>query len=300
MSYVPTGAYNYVKIPQFVEETSFATPPASPTFISCGAITDNATTAEVGVITNRQLGSRDIYQDVKTSEIYQIVFKYQPYNTNFMKYGTELYNAAVTNNISKSFSILWSQLINGVENFYYAKGCRTDKLEIAITEPKVEVTQTILAQQINTPATSFTLAGGTGTPVYAGANVGAPWSGMNGGPAPLTINALSYDTITFKVTVNNNIDKVKPLGETFFKFLEPTNRDVLVDFEIVWKDTVTFADMKSLTARAATMSINAGTTTSIGLTNLYVEKFASPDTPTANKIKTATFSGRAQQVGMNN
>jgi len=300
MSYVTTGAWNYIKIPQFVEETTFGTCPSAPTFTSCGAITDNAYTAESGVITNRQLGSRDIYQDIKTAEIHQLVFKYQPYNTQFMRYGTELFNLTATDNISRSLSILWSQLINGVENYFLAQGCRTDKLEINVTEPKVEVTQTILAQKVNTPATSFALAGGTGTPVYCAPNVGAPWSGLNGGSAPLTINALSYDTISFKVTVNNNIDKVKPLGETFYKFLDPTNRDVIVDFDIVYKDTVSFGDMKTLTARSASMSINSGTTTSVGLTNLYLEKYASPDTPTANKIKTATYAGRAQQIAMVN
>lgn len=300
MSYVTTGAWNFLKIPQFVEETTFGTCPTAPTFTSCGAITDLAMTAEAGVITNRQLGSRDIYQDVKTAEIYQIVMKYQPYNTLFMRYGTELFNLTATDNISRSLSILWSQTINGVENFFLAQGCRTDKLDINVTEKMVEVTQTILAQKINTPATSFVLAGGTGTPIYCAPNVGAPWSGLNGGSAPLTINALSYDTVTFKVAVNNNIDKVKPLGETFYKFLDPTNRDTMVDFEIVFKDVVSYGDMKTLTARNATMSINSATSTAIGLTNLYLEKYASPDSPTVNKIKTATYSGRAQQVAMVN
>lgn len=278
------------------EETTYGTIPPSPTFLSVGAITDLATNIDIGMVRNRQLGSRDFYQEVKTAENYGLVLKYQPYNTNFMKYGTEYYNAGATGNISKSFSLLWSQSINNVENYFLATGCRTDKLEIAITEPKVEVTQTITPQVISTPSTTFVGAGGTGTPTYAGLNVGAPWSGLNGGTAPLTINALSYDIVTFKATVTQNLDKVRPLGNTLLKFAEPTNRDIAIDFEMIFKDTVSMADLKTFTARTASYSLNTGTSTTLNFTALYLEKFTSPDSPTVNKIKTATFSGAAQQI----
>jgi hypothetical protein len=279
-----------------VEETTFGTIPPSPTFISCGAINDLVTNIDIAMFRNRQLGSRDFYQEVKAAENYGIVMKYQPYNTNFLKYGTEYYNAGATGNISKSFSIVWSQLINNVENFFLATGCRTEKLEIAITEPKVEVTQTLVAKNISTPTTSFLLAGGTGTPTYCAPNAGAPWSGLNGGVAPLTINALSYDLVTFKAGVTQNLDKVRPLGNTLLQFLEPTNRDISVDFEVVFKDTVNMADLKTFTARTASYSLNTGSSTTLNFTNLYLEKFTSPDSPTANKIKTATFAGAAQQI----
>jgi hypothetical protein len=304
VSYVTTGAWNFIKIPQYIEESTFGTTPPTPTFVSCGAITDWAFTADISVVTNRQLGSRDIYQDVKTAEMYQIVMKYQPYNVQFMRYGTQLFNSATsaTDNISKSLSITWSQLINGTENFFLAKGCRTDKIEINVTEPKVEVTQTILAQSVNSPATTFTGAGGPSGATFCAPNTGAPWSGINGGSQPFHFSTggvdTAYDTVTFKTTISNNIDKIKPLGETTVKFLDPTNRDIAVDVELVLNAYDIYADMKSLTPRAAKFSLNSSSSALINFTNLYLEKYASPDSPTANKTKTVSYSGRAQQISV--
>src|SRR5690242_2321257 len=167
MSYSPAGAYYYIKQPQFVEESSFGVTPTSPTFINCGAITDLAFSLDVNEVKYRQLGSRDMYNEIKVGESYSIVMKYQPFNTTLMKYGTEYANASATGNIAKSLSILWSQNINGVENYYLAVGCRTERIDIDITENAVMCTQTFIAKTVNTPTTTFTGAGGTGTPTYA-------------------------------------------------------------------------------------------------------------------------------------
>ena len=66
MSYRPTGAWEYVKQPQYVEETTFGTLPlANTTFTSCGLITDIDKTFNVENDQYRILGSRDIYSQVK-------------------------------------------------------------------------------------------------------------------------------------------------------------------------------------------------------------------------------------------
>jgi hypothetical protein len=297
MSYVPTGAYFFVKRPQYVEEATFGTTPTSPAFTSVGSMQDMTTNIDISNVHYRQLGSRDLYQIIKTGEVYGIVFKYQPFNTNFMKYGTEYWTASATGNIAKSISLVWSQNINGTENFFLASGVRTESIDIDVTETSVMVTHTLVAKNISTPATTYP---GTGTPTYAATDVGSPWTGISGGSLPLTINSLNYDVTRFRVAVNQNLDKVKPNGETQLKFLEATNRDISVDMDMVVKDTVSLADTKTLTARTASYTMNSGTSSQISLTNLYLEKFTSADSPTANKIKMASFSGSAQSVTITN
>jgi len=312
MSYQPTGAYKFTRIPQFVEEATYATTPTSPVFTSCGAITDLALSIDIQSIKNRQLGSRDIYQEVKSGQLYNIVLKYQPFNSLFMKYGTEYFSstgATGVGNIYRSLSILWSQTVNATEYFYLVKGARTEKIEISVTETKVEVTQTMVASVLNTPATTFVGAGGAGTPSYCAPNSTTvpPWSGLTGGSHPLTINGKSYDTITFKAGVTHNLDKIKPLGESVIKYLEPTNRDITVDFDIIYTDVSadgtggpfdTISDAIALTARTASYQLNSVGPVTLNFTNLYLDKFNTPDSPTANKIKTITFSGVAQQVAV--
>lgn len=291
MSYIPTGAYFFIKRPQYVEEATFGTTPTSPTFLSVGSMQDMTTNVDITNVKYRQLGSRDLYQVIKTGEVYGIVFKYQPFNTNFLKYGTELWNASATGNIAKSMSIVWSQNINGVENFYLASGVRTERVEIDITETSVMITQTLVAKNISTPSTTYP---GTGTPVYAATDVGNPWTGITGGSLPLTINALTYDVTRFRVTISQNLDKVKPNGETQIKFLEATNRDVTIDMDMVLANTATLADVKTLVARTASYTMNAANPSTISLTNLYLDKYTHADSPTQNKVSMASFSGTAQ------
>lgn len=294
MSYAPTGAYFFVKRPQYVEEATFGVTPTSPTFISVGSMNDMTMSADMTNIKYRQLGSRDLYQIIKTGEIYGIVFKYAPFNTNFMKYGTEYWTAAATGNIAKSVSIVWSQNINGVENFYLASGVRTERIDIDIlAEATISVTQTLVAKSITTPSAAYP---GTGTPVYAAVDSGSPWTGITGGSLPLTINSLNYDVTRFRVSVTQNLDKIKPNGESVIKFLEATNRDVTVDMDMVIQNTATLADVKTLVARAVTYTMNAANPSAISLTNLCLDKYTSADSPTQNKIKMASFAGTAQSV----
>lgn len=293
MSYIPTGAFYIQKRPQYVEESTFGTTPSSPTFLSVGSMQDMAYNADIPNVKYRQLGSRDIYQVIKTGEMYGIVFKYQPFNTNFMKYGTEYPNLSATGNVAKSLSMVWSQNINNVENFFLASGFRTERIEIDVTETAVMVTQTMVGKNISTPTTTYP---GTGTPTYAAADTGNPWTGLTSGSLPLTINSLNYDVTRFRVSVAQNLDKVKPNGETVIKFLEPTNRDIVVDMDMVVQNTTTLADVKTLVARNATYMLNSATSSQISLTNLYLEKYASSDSPTQNKIKMASFSGVAQSL----
>ena len=293
MSYIPTGAYYVIKRPQYVEESTFGTTPTSPTFLSVGSMQDMAASADIPNVKYRQLGSRDLYQVIKTGELYGIVFKYQPFNSNFMKYGTEYSNLAATGNIAKSLSLVWSQNINNVENFYLGSGFRTERIDIDVTETAVMVTQTMIGKNIATPSSTYP---GTGTPTYAAADVGTPWTGLTGGSLPLTINSNNFDVTRFRVSVTQNLDKVKPNGETVIKFLEPTNRDIAVDMDMVVQNTTTLADVKTLTARTASYTLNSATSTQISLTNLYLEKYSSSDSPTQNKVKMASFSGVAQSV----
>jgi hypothetical protein len=297
LSYLPTGAYFFIRKPQYVEESTFGVTPTSPTFISVGSMQDMTTAIDITDVKYRQLGSRDLYAVTKTGEVYTITFKYQPFNTNFLKYGTEYWTASATGNIAKSVSLLWSQNINGVENFFLGSGFRTDKIDIEITETSVMVTHTLAGKNISTPATTFP---GTGTPTYAGVDAGLPWTGLTGGSLPLTINSLNYDVTRFKVSINQNLDRVKPNGELSLKFLEATNRDITVDMDMVVQNTVSLADTKTLVARAATYTLNSGTSTQISLTNLYLDKYTSADSPTANKVKMSSFSGVAQSCTITN
>src|SRR6266487_307159 len=293
MSYTPTGEWYIRKILQYVEETTFGTTPASPTFAQAGVVTDITNNTTIPETLYRQMGSRDPYKDVKFGEAYEFQLKFMPVDAVMMKYGVNL--AAGTGTVGKSLSLLMSQDINTTENYVLFRGARANTTDIEITETgPIMVTQTFKCKDISTPNTAHGLT----TPVFAGTIAAQPWSNVNGGSLPLTINSLTYDLARFKITVGTGLDTVQPIGETLLKFLEPTLRTISIDMDTYIKDTVTMADVKSLTARTATYSLDTTSSTVINMTNLQLNKYSSTDSATSANIKKASFSGQCTSVSI--
>jgi hypothetical protein len=293
LSYTPTGEWYIRKLLQYVEETTFGTTPSSPAFTQAGVVQDITANVNIPETLYRQLGSRDPYKDVKYGEAYDIQIKYMPVDAVMLKYGVNL--AAGAGTVGKSLSLLISQDINTTENYVLFTGARTNTIDIEITETgPVMVTQSIKMKNMSTPSSAHGLT----TPTFAGAIAAAPWTNINGGSLPLTINALTYDCARFKISVGTNLDTVQPIGETILKFLEPTIRTISVDFDMYVKDTATLADTKALTARTATYSLDTGSTTVINMTNLQLNKYSSTDSATSANIKKASFSGQCTSVSI--
>jgi len=291
--YIPTGEYYIRKILQYVEETTFATTPTSPTFLPAGVVADVTTTVTIPETVYRQQGSRDPYRDVKFGEAYELQCKYMPVDSTMMKYGVNL--AAGTGTVGKSLSLLMSQDINSTENYVLIQGARTNTIDIEITEGgPIMVTQTFKAKNITTPSTSHGLT----TPTFASTINTAPWSNVNGGSQPFKINSVGYDLSRFKMAVSTGLDTVQPIGETLTKFIEPTLRTITVDFDMYVQDTVTLADTKSLTARSAVYTLDTTAPTTITMTNLQLNKYTSVDSATSANIKSASFSGQCTSVVM--
>ena len=69
MAYVPTGSWEYIKQPQFVEEVTYGTLPlANTTFTSCGLITEVTREFTIENEQYRILGNRDIHTQIKLGE----------------------------------------------------------------------------------------------------------------------------------------------------------------------------------------------------------------------------------------
>lgn len=242
----------------------------------------------------RQLGSRDIYRDVKFGEAYEVQVKYMPVDSTMMKYGVNV--AAGSGTVGKSLSLLMSQDINTTENYVLFQGARTNTIDVEITEGgPVLVTQTFKCKNITTPNSSHGLT----TPVWASVINVPPWSNINGGSQPLKINSLGYDLSRFKMSVSTGLDTVQPIGETLTKFIEPTLRTITVDMDMYIQDTQTLSDVKALTARSAVYTIDTTAPTTLTITNLQLNKYSSVDSATSANIKKASFSGVCTSVVLN-
>lgn len=243
LGFTPTGHWLFKKPPQYVEETSFNVPPASPTFKLVG---DPVGTTPVASITKeivRVLGNRDPVSQPKQTEAYSITIKYRPFNStkfDFAKYGVNLANEttpAGTN--AASVAIAWSLPIDGVEKFFIATGCKTNTIEIEVTKDGgVTISQELIAKQIRQHLTDLTTAGIT-TPTYVTTYpVEDPWASFDGGTAPFTIEATEWKVDRFKLTVNQNLANVAPNGTQSIEYLAATEREATFEFDTWLKSSV--------------------------------------------------------------
>ncbi|WP_337861468.1 phage tail tube protein [Nitrososphaera sp.] len=288
MSYSPTGTWNIVKKLQYVEESAFGSTPGSPAFVLAGHQVRMRESTETSAQKYRELGSRDLYQMLKTGEMYSFELQYQPTSTALMRYGTELPGGAGT--IEKSLSFTYTQLINAAETWYRYLGARCDQLEVEVTEAAVKVMQRFLCKDIPAAVTADPFT----TPGYAGADTSAPYTGASSGSNPLTINSNNYDVPRFKVSVDWNLEVIKPNGETQAKFILPTNRDISVEFDTWVKNDVLRADAKSLVARSASYVIAAGK--QFTFTDLYLQRQGKSNDAGDSKHMIETLAGTAKSV----
>lgn len=297
MTYIPTGAWEYVKQPQFIEEVTYGTLPlADPTFTSCGLITEVTREFTIENEQYRILGSRDIYAQLKLGEQFTFSLKYRPIptvSTAFMKYGTELPVGIGTN--AKSISILVSKNIDGAEKFKIFTGVKTASITCEITRAGgVNVTHNFKCKNQTEWGAAPTF---TGTTTYATPPTAEPFTGISSGTNPLTIDAANYDTPRFSVTVDQGLQELKPNGELTLKYLYATNRTITVDFDTWITDDFSLNTAQSAyTAQTASYKLNDTPDILFDFTSLKFDSTSEGDTAGGTEFSMQKFSGTAKTI----
>ena len=288
MSLTPSSVVDVTRQVQYTLESTYGTTPTSPTLINAGAIQDINDTTDITAKRYRVLGSEDIYKGLLCGELYAFELKYTPSTTTFPKLGLDAGQVA-------SISVVVGYNLNGVENFVTFKGCKTDKIDIEITPDDMMITQNFICQNVTTPSTSHGLGAST---TFASTFSGTPLCGPDTGSNPLTINSLNYDCIRFHTSISRNLDARRVIGSTKIAYLVSTTRDIDVDFDILYTDTVTLADVKTLTARSASMVLNQTGPKTLSFTNLQLESSKFDLSAESNELFIRSFSGFAQSVSL--
>lgn len=243
LNFTPSGAWKFLKPPQYIEETTYNTPPASPTFKLVGFLSSITPNATITKDTVRVVGNRDPVSQPKMTEVYSLSIKWRPIlstKMDFAKYGVNLANDATpagTN--AASVAIAWSYTVNGTEKYFVATGCKTDSISIEVSKDGgVNVTQELKCKQIRQHLTDLTTAGIT-TPTYITTFPAEdPWSSIDGGTTPFSIEGTEWKTDRFKLDVNQNLAELAPNGTTSLEYLGATERECSLDFDTWLKDSV--------------------------------------------------------------
>lgn len=292
ISFTPTAAFNYVKIPQYVEETSFNTPPASATFKAVGNVVTVNPTRSADVDRNRWLGSRDIASQVQLGMNFAVDFDFKPIDISFLKYGSEY--PAGTGTSAKTLTFMWSQLINGVEKYTQVTGAVADKLSFTISRKNgVSVTQSFMAKDVSNylsapaaPITTFTPA--TNPPAD-------PWTGISTSTTPLSINGTNYPVSELKFDVSQNPLTLSPIGVKSYDFAAPGNRDITLSFTTWSWDGTQIDNLTGFVAREITMilAVVAGVTYTANFHNVKFSDYKTSDKAGDNNFKEESFDATA-------
>lgn len=295
MSFQRTFTGLVIKRLQYIEEVTYGTTPStSPVFISAGKIKRFSFNIDAEVQRYRTFGLRKVSDFLNTAQMTSFEIEYQPTNTTLMKYGINDPNG--TGTIEKSLSFVFSKMINGVENFYFLKGCKTDSITVEITNEMVNVTQSFLAREVTAPVT--TANGGLTTPTFAPNPTGIPWVGKNGGASPFLYNSVAHDTPRFNCEVAWNLDPGQPNGQDLIQFLDPTNKDCNVDFDVWQKDTTFIADLKTGARRNMTYSLNSATNALLTITNFGNEAYSLEEDASSNETTIEPSSGGCEDISV--
>lgn len=295
MSYVRTFPGLIQKRLQYIEEASYGvTPSAAPTFISAGKIKRLSFNIDAQVERYRTLGLRKVSDFLNTGQMTSFELEYQPIDTTLMAYGINDPNG--TGTIEKSLSFLYSKLIDGVEHYFIIKGAKTDQISIEVTKEAVNVTQSFLAREAITPITT-TNAGFT-TPTFATAPTGKPWVGRDGGGSVFIYDGTAWDTPRLSCEVAWNLDPGQPIGQDLIKFLDPTNKDCNLDFDVWQKDTTFIADLKSENRVDLSYTLNAATSAIVTMTNFGNESYELEEDADSNETTTEPASGGCTDISV--
>lgn len=213
---------------------------------------------------------------------------------NFLK---SMVNLGSTPSRDDFYTIFLSQKQNVTgtltEQYQVARGCGISDVTMSVKDGElVMVDANFIANTISdwVTASPFT------TPTYATTLAAAPWSAIGAGP--LTFNSVAYDTRSFSCKIDHNPDRVQVIGQSATSWIQQTTRDISLDLEIVYKDTVVQADVKSLTPRSMTFVLSTSPSATLTFTDVYLESYDETVSADSTSAKTVSYSGYAASVSL--
>jgi hypothetical protein len=293
VTYTPTTGVLVVKAPQYVEEATYGTTPtASPTLLWIGANADVNPQVDMDVQDVLAVAHEDPVGALPGKQQPSLSLQFALQSSTFLKYGIAAQGGG-SGTIDKSLSILWTQMLNGVENYMVAAGCRVNTLKLVSSAGKpIIATADIFAKSIIAPTSSDPLT----TPTFATDPATIPWNFVDGGAGNVTLNSVVLDVTDIEVDLERNLERVHVLGATQQAYLVPKTRKVSGTFTAVFEASTDFTTMLGTTEYTLAWVLKSATST-LTISNVSLRKLSSleikPDNVTYEKF---AFEGRGVAI----
>ena len=292
-----TTKKDIVKPLQFIQEaadtiaapTSYGvTPTSSPSFTAAGLNTEITLNPDVVHQDVDVLGSEDVVDAVKTGELYTFTTRFNPTDSVLLNYG--LVTGSGTGTINASLSFLYSEKLNGTENFTILKGCRPTSTTCSLERGTWNVDMTWICKDITTPATAHGLT----SPTFATIPTASPLTHTDAGSDPFSWNSTATAERRFSTTVTREMSILSVNGESNITFAKPSSRRIEFSVDVFVKNTTLLADFKAKTARAATYKFSSSPSKTFTYSNAVITGYSSARSATTTDAFVESINARAE------
>lgn len=308
MTYAVTSPYRDNQPLQGIEEVagSFGITPTNPAFsIDASVVTNTRTTFNTLHETYQKLGSRNIFKFIKTGHERAWSMDWSPVDTTMIRYITENGNAAgtLTGTIDKSLSF-WNSIRRAVgaqtltEHFVGRKGSKGDSITVTTTSRGlVQCSADMISRDI--PAPTITSPLGTGSFITPTTLV--PWEHSRGGLSKVTLGGVVYPFKRAAFTVGNNLDQGDVDGSDYIEWLEPMNKDVNFEVDIIIGKNLTLdTNIETFTdlASASIILNSTGPKTATFVAPINCTGYSADRSSTQKGAEVYTFAFKAADVSV--
>jgi hypothetical protein len=250
----------FVKHPGHAVETSIGTADPNGVYTHLGYDSDLTETATSEHEDTGLFGYYDLVASSLTGLTYNWGMTFKMIDDVLAKWCCNLPISGNSATLDKSKTFLYSQKIDGVENYKLFKGCLPTSFTLRVTRPMVQATVAGRAQTI----TDFATTSGLTSPNLAALSVKPtlqPWTGKDTttgvvGVHPLTIAGVQMSTLEFTMTVNWTLAELTPLGLITYQEIGPSARRITLEFTTYRKGDTFLSDLSSYTPVAVDFKIH--------------------------------------------
>lgn len=309
--YPITTSLRVLKELQYIKEQVKGITPDSPVFTAIGVNEFLPITAS-RIIKYTKLGNVDITKAIPNTMRHDFSMLYSPVSLDALL--QSMVNMTGTNNREDSYTFLLSQQHPNddstalEEKYQIARGCTIASLTIRASERRLV---SIRARWAALSITDWSAEHGlTGSPTFDTLSADSiPWSSIDTGNNPLKFLDLGgpgqeYDIRNIIIVINHNILRRQIFDQDYSVRIDPTIRDITINFDIVYKDNEISETVKTFQQQQLTLQLNRTTAAIIDriiLTFEGVLLHTYEEVVNANerrRIKTVHYTGTANSVSI--
>ncbi len=246
---------DFVKPLQFVTEGDTVTTPAnygvivsSPTFTAVGKVTDINLQPDVQHSDTDVLGNEDVIDAVKTMENYTFSISFEMTDTVLINYAFSP-SGGGAGSIDASLNMMFSEYLDGTENFTAMYGCRPTSCTISLDRGMWTANMTFICREITVPSATSPWA--SLTPTFAAEVSAATITHTGSGTDPFDWNTAAFPESKFSSTVTRGMSVQAINGTSQIVYCKASTRRIDFSVDCFVKANTLETDYVAKTERTA-------------------------------------------------